>query len=440
MGDQEVSGKSCWICLATETDEPPGGAGKAHNWRKICNCNLYAHEECLIYWAVTQDNETKCCCPQCQTPIRIRKQSSTFLSLRQVLDKIISGLCGGALTGAVLGCLGGALSAGTYALLYGTGASYINLLCSPAQRYRILGPFVEAVRADVRPIGLSLGGLLRRAFLIPQIPLALVASASRKRWATFYLTLLPYFASSELGRLEPFQRSLLLVVALRHVHRVFYDVVVGRTLHAAARVIKGVSSEEDAGVDLGEEMRVFEEALERAMVPLENEQLPEDQDPEMRERLLNLNVLVPDGPELDFAELHDIAGEMRQVFRNNRPEPRPVDEAGAADWVLGTQSAIKNIAYPLLLPYAGVAVARLLRFIPFLRHAPIFELNLAGSVIVVLVRDAVNVVTALYRIKQSATFRVLNYNESDTSEANWVEKLAKALTPHFQFEIQARFE
>lgn len=439
MGSPEMSTKSCWICLATETDEPPGGPGKPHNWRKICNCNLYAHEECLIHWAVTQENEAKCCCPQCQAPIRIRKQTSTFLSLRQILDKLISGVCGGALAGAILGCLGGAVSAGTYALLYGTGASYINLICSPAQQYRILGPFMEAVRADVRPIGLSFGGLLRRAFLIPQIPLALVASRSRKSWTTLYLTLLPYFASSQFGRLEPFQRSLLFLVALRHVHRVFYDIVIGSVLHTAAKVIKGTPPEDDVNDDMNEEMRVFEEALERALVPLENEPRQE-QDPDVRERLENLNVLVPDAPEVDLEELHNLAGEMRQVFRNNRREPRVVDELGAADWVLGSPSTTKSIAYPLLLPYAGVAVAKLLRFIPFLRHAPFFELNLAGSVVVVLVRDAVNLITALYRIKQSATFRVLNYNESDTNDTNWVERLARAITPHFQFEIQARFE
>lgn len=430
--------KSCWICLANENDEPPGGKGTVHEWRKICNCNLYAHEECLIHWAATQESEDKCCCPQCQTPIRIRKSNSSLLSLRQLGDKVVSTVFSGALTGAAIGSIGGAVGAGAYAMLYGLGASYVNLMCSPAQAYRIFGPLIQAkLDGTLQAPGLTVPAFLRRALLIPQIPLALVASRSRAEWTGPYLTLLPFLAAGRLQIVEPYQRSLLLIVALRYVHRQLYDFFIDDAAQCAAEMIRGknpdVPEEEN---EMEEDMRELDDALEMAIENNLQANVEFNVDREFAAWVDNIGVLQPNAPmPQNLEEMRAFLGLVRNQAQARRQAERQVPPPGSADWVFGASSTIKKICYPLLLPYCGVAAAKLLRLLPFFRNAPVLELNLLGSALVVLLRDVVNAVTLVLRVKQSQTFHVLNYYENDTGKKNWVDRLAQYITPLLQFEL-----
>ncbi|KAJ8100507.1 hypothetical protein POJ06DRAFT_105874 [Lipomyces tetrasporus] len=128
---QQPDVRTCWICLGTSNDPPPGGT--APNWRHPCKCNLTAHESCLLDWITASKDELPC--PQCGTMIRVVQSRSLSLRLRRVLESLATRTANSAF---IVTILAGATSA-TYTALYVHGMVSVFCVCSLEDSLRVMG-------------------------------------------------------------------------------------------------------------------------------------------------------------------------------------------------------------------------------------------------------------------------------------------------------------
>ncbi|TVY59538.1 E3 ubiquitin-protein ligase MARCH5, partial [Lachnellula suecica] len=105
---QTDKGRSCWICLLDESDDPDS------EWTKPCGCTLDAHTECLLEWIADQEkpkrgefgpvkHELKC--PQCQAVIGIDQPRDLLVELYDRLHGIARGAMVPSAMSALVGCV-----------------------------------------------------------------------------------------------------------------------------------------------------------------------------------------------------------------------------------------------------------------------------------------------------------------------------------------------
>ncbi|KAK5660433.1 hypothetical protein OQA88_12977 [Cercophora sp. LCS_1] len=82
-GDQHV----CFICLATDADEPNG------DWVNPCPCSLEAHEPCMLQWIAETEHSSSTSrsqsmkCPVCKAPIRVEEPHDAVVAFRNSFHK-----------------------------------------------------------------------------------------------------------------------------------------------------------------------------------------------------------------------------------------------------------------------------------------------------------------------------------------------------------------
>lgn len=92
MGSTPPADLKCWICLESYNREQDGSDWR-QSWRRICPCNLYAHEKCLLSWASSaaySGSDTAPSCPQCKRVLIIEKSRSITLLVRDTLESWLS--------------------------------------------------------------------------------------------------------------------------------------------------------------------------------------------------------------------------------------------------------------------------------------------------------------------------------------------------------------
>ncbi|KAK9315801.1 hypothetical protein V1522DRAFT_404646 [Lipomyces starkeyi] len=183
---QQPDLRTCWICLGTSNDPPPGGT--TSNWRYPCKCNLTAHESCLLDWITSSKDAMPC--PQCGTMIRVIQSQSLSLRLRRGLERLATRTANSAF---ILAIVAGATSA-TYTALYVHGMASVFCVCSLEDSLKVMGwsresgSLEEVVYSKLlayhnRKItlpkavdGIFSGWWLHRPSLVAAIPLMLVMS------------------------------------------------------------------------------------------------------------------------------------------------------------------------------------------------------------------------------------------------------------------------
>jgi hypothetical protein len=431
----------CWICLGTADEPPPHGLPR-HDWKRPCRCNLVAHQTCLLDWAAEvasanarslvipfQAAEKLPQCPQCKAPIRISKSVSKFILLREAIEAANA-------TGfQVFFCVasGGSLASAMYTSLYAIGAASIRCLCPTDMALQILGVTVTEGGVFIQPLS------LRRFILIPAIPLALLLSGSQSRFADVVTLALPLGLADKHHLPWKFTGARLTVALLpvaRILYHMAYDVVVEPIIQrCAARVrpsyIPQVANDGQRllrhGVNI--EIVVEEEILQNG-----NQDGGEQDEQDDVQRLDGVNRqgmgqflinqagnwfadavdrAIPLEPE-DAAPPVDrpADGVAEQEDAQNGPPQLP--RRRGADWVFSTQALSLRVGNALILPLLSGLMGAGLSLVPgFRRLIPSrFNRNIFGGLLVILLRDIVNVSTALLKVAQERSRRVLEYDEA----------------------------
>lgn len=439
----------CWICLEAEpsSGEPP-------EWRRVCPCNLVAHESCLLRWVdelVATNSSKPPVCPQCKREIFIIQHKSSFLQLRDVIESAnstsIKLFIGAAIGGSALTAL--------YTTLYTLGATSIRFMCSPDMALDILGIVVKSTGIEIHPVS------LRKALLIPIIPVALVASRSSSTIIDILLCLIPFALADKSLPPWKFTGSRLTVSVLpvlRLVYFRLYKLLAQPLIDASARNMRsrgGITAPNPLGiqVEFAGEIEVQDDRNEN------NEGGNAQEAPEREnDRLHNIlhivigwiadrfiehnppqqafdgddeddEVLPPDNPNQprNAADEGDNEQQMENPPMANGHAPRirraPAQPQEDYNWVISRRRLSLTIGNALLLPFFSNFVGLGLSQIPFIRRLvpDYLQRNVLGGILVIGVKDIVNVATSYLRMKKEKSMRVLQIQELYA-----IERLANA--------------
>uniref|UniRef100_A0A060T6G9 ARAD1B12078p n=1 Tax=Blastobotrys adeninivorans TaxID=409370 RepID=A0A060T6G9_BLAAD len=454
----------CWICLAGPDEPPP--QGNDPEWRRPCKCNLIAHQCCLLEWAAdvsaNQRNRpgvTKLPkCPQCKATIYVTKKHSRFLKLRETIEALNTN----GMQLLFVSSVSGSLFTAVYTTLYAMGASSIRLMCPTDMALDLLGLTVTGRRVAVKRIS------LRRMLLIPSVPVLLLISPSRSRLIDAISVVLPFTLADREHLPWKFQGArftMAILPWLRLGYRFLYDRLMDPVIQDCAAKVRPmfyqsgateapngglniqvfVDREPDqpdqrgqqgqggggAGQPLGMDQVLAAAAAGGGAVQEEDDH---EDDPHaavevVRNPLINRMVLtivewitnVVDPPE-PAPLIDDMNGDQGQQHgqegrggpgasssSSSTPRRRP----HTADWVISRRTFTLRIGHQLLLPLLSGMMGSLLSTIPFVRKRipSRFHRNMFGGMLVVVLRDLINVISALLRARQETSRTVLQHYE-----------------------------
>lgn len=451
----------CWICLETDKDQDDCDNYK-RDWRRICRCNLVAHESCLLQWADLNDrgnnsNVKSAKCPQCQQPIVVIEDKSIFLQYRDSFERS-SSIFIKLMTGATIG--GGILTT-VYTTLYTLGATTVRFMCSNEMALDILGIVIKDRGVEIKPIS------IRNALMIPTIPFALVLSRSPSSKISLLLCLLPL----GLGDLKTppwkFTGPRLAITALPFLRLLYfnlYKLVAQPIINANARKMKvdrykrsnsglgidginveviveqpdnvnrnnrrnqngddenenipnnnnGEEADENQGL-MGEMISAFFEWLLRNINPNNELEILEDNEDNDEIGLERQNNAQDQEQPLPNGNVQ-LNGRLNHNINNNRQRPAQPD----GDWAISPRRLSLTIGNALLLPFCSNIVGSVLSTIPIIRKyfPDTLYQNILAGIIVIGVKDIINVTSSYLRVKSEQRTRVLQYQE--------VEKLNKS--------------
>lgn len=447
----------CWICLETDKDNDNSSNYK-REWRRICRCNLVAHESCLLQWAdlnaLNNDSVVRSAvCPQCQRPIVVVEDKSMFLQYRDSFERS-SSIFIKLMAGATIG--GGILTT-VYTTLYTLGATTVRFMCSNEMALDILGIVVKDRGVEIKPIS------IRNALMIPTIPFALILSRSPSPKIGLMLCLLPL----GLGDLKTppwkFSGPRLAITALPFLRLLYfslYKLVAQPLIDANAKKMKsdrykrgssgigidGINVEviveqpegfnrnnnrnQDGADDndnilnnnngneavenqglMGEMLSTFFEWLLRNVNPnnelgiFEDDMDEDENQPERQENNQDQD-LPPNGNV-------QVNGRVRNNINNNNNRQRAPQTD--SDWAISPRRLSLTIGNALLLPFCSNIVGSVLSTIPIVRtHLPdVLYQNLLAGILVIGVKDVVNVASTYFRVKSEQSTHVLQYEEAE---------------------------
>lgn len=454
----------CWICLDTE----PGERGTSE-WRRTCPCSLVAHETCLLQWANEMANSNESVkipsCPQCRKPIVIVQGKTFFLHARDVIESANS-------TSIKLfmgAAIGGSAMTALYTTLYTLGATSIRFMCSPEMALDILGIVVKSTGIEIHPVS------FRKALLIPTIPIALIASRTSSRIIDVLLCLLPFALADRSHPPWKFSGPRLtvsLIPVLRLAYFRLYNLIAQPIIDSSARNMRTGSSRSSnalgiEGLNFGVEVVVEEEIVQpnqlqnannqrngaaaaeggqegivgNMMTYLVNWALRRVQENNPQRGDFNGNDInggldenvMPNENENDNANENDERqGEQPLAMANGHANNRvrgilnqrqaPLRAPMAlpdTNWVISPRRLSLTIGNALLLPFfsnlLGLGLARL----PFIQWLvpDHFQRNVLGGILVIGVKDIVNVCTSYLRMKQERSTRVLQLTEVENIDS-----------------------
>lgn len=395
--------KKCWICLETGSSDE-----SKNDWIKICGCNLLAHESCILKWASSLDTSGSMkspMCPQCQRPIVIIKKKSTFLDTRDSIESTYSNmtllmLAGGLATGVIVMC---------YTTLYLSGAAIIYQMCPKDMANEVLGAIIND--DGTKTLVLSYKPVM--------VPIALVLSRYDTPTINTFLCLLPSaLMTSENVPFWKF-RNERLYVALYPYLRLLYLKIYKLTLfpyfeHVATQLSLADTNSSDGG-NIFEDINV-DVVIQNNINEFDNDQnggaivrqdAEQENDGFFRRYFFNpalgfmLQFLGDDEDAPDGDDQDD--GALLRANRNDQIiDPERV--ISKRRWTL---DFLYTLSWPWLSGFAGALIFR----IPYFGRKVPSKLtrNLIGSIMVVLVRDLVNVYTAHQRLKREKSRYVEPY-------------------------------
>ena len=92
--DQEDEEKQCWVCFASEEDDPVA------IWVRPCKCRgttKWVHQGCVQRWVDEKQKGNKSAevgCPQCGTPYNIKfPEANLFVMILDKTDALIQKIC-----------------------------------------------------------------------------------------------------------------------------------------------------------------------------------------------------------------------------------------------------------------------------------------------------------------------------------------------------------
>lgn len=445
--DEPSGVRSCWICLESDGAADAQSAGP---WRKVCSCNLYAHENCLLKWAASIEQNNNAggkppSCPQCLRPIYIVKRTSLFLQLRDGVESFNSQTT----SALVLTSVGSSIVLIFYTALYTLGSSAIRAICPPSMADAVLGASID--ESGIRTIELT-----PRTTAIPaMVPILLVLARRTSTFANVALCLSPLMMASNNLPVWKF-RNEKLVLALYPFLRLVYLKLYGKFIQPVIASIgkqlqtSRTKPSNDEGLLL--EGFNFEVVLEEEPVDFDD-----DDEEDAAAGGLRRNIMGPLGGLINWIRGNNMNNQPRNAANdrlgngdgaanardplqnppnipqreNEQRQPNGVvngdneaiaDNLGENDedveddmnWIVSKQRLSLQIGYALIWPWTSSVVGTILGNIPLVqRYIPsAFNRNILGSILVVAVRDVVNLLTAYLRLKQERSARVLNYDEA----------------------------
>jgi hypothetical protein len=376
-----------------------------------------AHQGCLLEWASEvnskKDNgDGMPRCPQCRSIIYVRKRTSRFVEIRDTIEAIErSGL-----QLAILSSITGAVVSAAYTTLYAIGIASIRCVCPSDMALRILGIRATATAIEMEPL------TLRRMFLIPSIPFVIIACGSRGTFANTVAACIPL---AVLDRKHPPwnlrgpRLTLALIPAARIAYFLLYDAVVDPIIQVCAAQVRPSVT---AGNDDDDEPLI---------------------DVEIRVDAVDGQIAIENGQHVDGQQLDQQQANNGDGHRGHRGHAalwvlvQPlfhllvgddaadgVDATGGApqsnDWIISRRSAVRRLGRVLLLPALSGLVGGVLSVSPFVRRVvpSRFNRNMLGGAVVIFIRDIVNIATALLRVSQENSRRVLNHFEAEALSAS----------------------
>lgn len=437
----------CWICLEGNNDKPPAGQ-KHHAWKRPCGCNLVAHESCLLEWVsevssartglLVEDKLPRC--PQCKSVIHVKADKSRFVALREIVES--ANIAGYRIF--LFSTVGGSLASTIYTTLYALGATTIRCVCPTDMALDLLG--ITITEAGIHMRALSVKTML----LIPSIPMVLLMSGHRSPVVDTFLCLLPLTLADK--ETPPWKlRGPRLTVALLPVARIAYNMVYDAFVEpfiqsCATRVRPSYQENILFGGEPDRAGRAFDFRIE---IQRDGEEL---NDPDNRNDNENVNNPARenganadnrnenpnDNPEnvrhglADRLYAHMFNLLVRVLDRAIPPEQNPIenvgqvveedgamvamrrrDVRGTANWIFSKPSLTLWIGNALMFPVLSGLAGTALSSIPWVHRAipSRFNRNIAGGILVILLRDIVNIATAYLKVKQQDSRRVLDYTE-----------------------------
>ena len=92
--DQEDEEKQCWVCFATEEDDPDAV------WVRPCKCRgttKWVHQACIQRWVDEKqkgNNSAEVECPQCGMAYVIKlPRANAIVAVLDTIDKVVQKLC-----------------------------------------------------------------------------------------------------------------------------------------------------------------------------------------------------------------------------------------------------------------------------------------------------------------------------------------------------------
>lgn len=190
MPREPPSDLKCWICYDGYNPETDGSDWRK-GWRRVCPCNLFAHQDCLHRWVTSSllsDNNKPCACPQCGKPVSVVSKKSVILTLRDSAESLLSDLSNISVILSLCGCAGAAV----YLALYPIGSWTIKTLCSPELEGYLLGQTI--VSGDSEHESLVKLEFNSRTVAAPfLVPIALVLSSIDDFYVNLGLAVAPLF-------------------------------------------------------------------------------------------------------------------------------------------------------------------------------------------------------------------------------------------------------
>lgn len=423
--------KRCWICLGSEDETPPNGIETT--WKRPCKCNLVAHESCLLEWTsevangnnvnvnddgTNNSNNRVPVCPQCKSVIHVIKQQSQLLKFRQLIES--TNRMGYQFL--IVSTIGGTLLCTIYTTLYTVGASSIRFICPTDLAMKALGIHIDGTNVRLDPL------TWRRLTLIPALPIMLIFSSSRSKLMDVLSFLMP-FALSDKNHLPWNFKGPRLTLALlpwaRLCYHTIYDAIVDPFIQACALQLR--PSQDPNNMYSGNNNDEFNIRL-----VIENEDDEDDDQPPPPQGQQNnnnnnnngqlqqpevagglINTLIFNSVEWLVELLDDDDNININNNNNNHNQNRRNPPPQSSNWIISARSLSLKIGNSLLLPLLSGMSGSILSSIPLFRKLipDRFNRNIVGGLLVIGIRDVVNIVTAILRVRQESSRSVLEYNQ-----------------------------
>lgn len=399
----------CWICM-------DGSLPEGDVWKRVCKCNLRAHERCIIAWG-QRNPSTSLKCPQCQQPIIIGKKPSRILKLRDRCDAAVQRVIDSGIVGLVAPSI---LSSVTYNILYDIGSYAVWCMCDSQMSTAVLGSsrpqlfwiWPGVLRTPYANFYNNYDDYLRRV-CVPVIPFWLVHSGTYGALAGAVPAVV--VLSRYTG---PWQSSVRTLVLLKPLYELAYEYIVNGYLKKLAAKVYDTSDEIDELI----------ETVDRFMVAYDHDQV--DRNIGLGNGV-QLEPLDPEGTNIAFEERDDTEQEQEEREEEEGAMPnvervrfreelvargREEMQNRNAQSLLGKSTLTSRYIYPLLSPLLSMFAGKVLNLVPIFAKWSTFNRNILGLCLVVFLKDAVNVYLARKRAQVEISTCVLDYEEAQNYE------------------------